>query len=160
MSPRYRDADGKYVAAPTHENLVERLIREAHERGDFDDLPLHGKPIPLQDNPYAGDMGLAYTMLKNAAVAPPWIEADKDARRLLEDRDRLLERAARASSLARGTHRRELERIVAAYNAAVARVNAAAPTTRQHRPPMVLADEFASLERAWSSAHDGGAHAG
>ena len=62
----------------------------------------------------------------------------------------LLERAARASSLGRAAYRRQMEQIVAAYNDAVARVNAAAPTTRQHRLPMVLADELSSLEDAWS----------
>jgi hypothetical protein len=160
VSPRYRDADGKWVVGPTHESLIERQIREAHERGDFDDLPLHGKPIPLQDNPYAGDMALAYTMLKNAAVAPPWIEADKDARRLVDDRDRLLERASRASPLSHNTYRRDLERIVAAHNAAVERVNAAAPTTRQHRRPMAVSDELAALERTWSPADDGQPRAG
>ncbi len=154
MSPRYRDADGNWVVGTTHESLIERLIREAHERGDFDDLPLHGKPIPHEDNPYAGDMALAYSMLRNAAVAPPWIEADKDARRLIDERDRLLERAVRASSFGRGTYRRGLARIVAAYNAAVERVNAAAPTTRQHRRPMVLSDELAALETAWSPPPD------
>lgn len=160
MSPGYRDADGKLIVGPTHESLIEKVIREAKERGDFDDLPLHGKPIPLQDNPYAGDKALAYTMLKNAAVAPPWIEADKDARRLADDRDRLLERAARSSALARGTYRRDLGRIVAAYNAAVERVNASAPTTRQHRRPMVLSDELAALEHAWSAAPDDQPRAG
>jgi hypothetical protein len=29
-----------------HESFVERLIRQAVERGDFDDLPGAGKPIP------------------------------------------------------------------------------------------------------------------
>lgn len=150
MSPSHRDADGKRTVGTSHESLIERMIREAHERGEFDDLPLHGKPIPLQDNPYAGDMALAFTMLKNAAVAPPWIEADKDARRLIDERDGLLERAARASSLGHGTYRRQMERIVAAYNDAVSRLNAAAPTTRQHRPTMLLPDELSALERAWS----------
>lgn len=155
MSPRYRDADGRWIVGSTHESLVERLIREAHERGEFDDLPLHGKPIPLQENPLAGEMALAYTVLKNAGVAPPWIEADKEARSLIEARDRLLERAARASSPSRATDLRTIERIVTAYNAAVARLNAAAPTTRQHRRPMVLAEEQAALERAHSpSASD------
>jgi hypothetical protein len=160
VSPRYRDADGKWQVGATHESLVERVIREARERGEFDDLPLHGKPIPLEDNPYAGDMALAYTMLKNAAVAPPWIEADKDVRRLLDERDGLLERASRASSLGRSTYRRDLQRIVAAYNAAVDRVNAAAPTTRQHRRPMVVAEELAALERAWFPDQDGHPRAG
>ena len=34
------------------ESLVERRIREAVERGDFDDLPGAGKPLDLRD---AGD---------------------------------------------------------------------------------------------------------
>ncbi len=33
--------------APGHETLVERRIRLAQERGDFDDLPGRGKPLPL-----------------------------------------------------------------------------------------------------------------
>jgi hypothetical protein len=160
VSPRYRDADGKWVVGPTHESLIEKVIREAHERGDFDDLPLHGKPIPLQDNPYAGDRALAYTVLKNAAVAPPWIEADKDVRSLVAKRDALLDRAAQASPLARNTYRRDLEHIVAAHNAAVERVNAAAPTIRQHRRPMILSDELAALDRAWAPGEGGQPRAG
>jgi hypothetical protein len=34
--------------APAHETLVERRIRLAQERGDFDGLPGHGKPLPLE----------------------------------------------------------------------------------------------------------------
>lgn len=33
------------------ESLVERRIREAMERGEFDDLPGAGKPIPGLDKP-------------------------------------------------------------------------------------------------------------
>ncbi len=33
------------------ENLVERQIREARERGDFDNLPGAGKPLPGLDGP-------------------------------------------------------------------------------------------------------------
>ena len=36
---------------PGHETLVERQIREAQERGDFDDLPGKGKPLPGLDGP-------------------------------------------------------------------------------------------------------------
>lgn len=31
---------------PRHEPVAERLIREAMERGEFDDLPGAGKPLP------------------------------------------------------------------------------------------------------------------
>jgi len=37
---------------PQHESWVERVIREAGEAGEFDDLPGHGKPIPRLDRPY------------------------------------------------------------------------------------------------------------
>jgi hypothetical protein len=37
-----------YGFAPGHETLVERRIRLAQERGDFDDLPGAGKPLPLE----------------------------------------------------------------------------------------------------------------
>jgi Domain of unknown function (DUF1992) len=40
-----RDPDGSY------ETLPERLIREAIESGDFDDLPGAGKPLPGAGNP-------------------------------------------------------------------------------------------------------------
>jgi hypothetical protein len=36
-----------YGFAPGHETLVERRIRLAQERGEFDDLPGKGKPLPL-----------------------------------------------------------------------------------------------------------------
>jgi Domain of unknown function (DUF1992) len=37
-----------YGFAPGPETLVERRIRLAQERGDFDDLPGKGKPLPLE----------------------------------------------------------------------------------------------------------------
>jgi hypothetical protein len=36
---------------PPYETLSERLIREAIESGDFDDLPGAGKPIPGAGSP-------------------------------------------------------------------------------------------------------------
>jgi hypothetical protein len=40
-----------YGVAPGHETVVERQIRLAQERGDFDDLPGRGKPLPGLDGP-------------------------------------------------------------------------------------------------------------
>ncbi|MEV4218944.1 DUF1992 domain-containing protein [Nonomuraea sp. NPDC049725] len=34
------------------ESWVDRQIREAQERGEFDDLPGAGKPLPGADKPY------------------------------------------------------------------------------------------------------------
>ena len=87
-------------------------------------------------------------MLRNAGVAPPWIEADKEVRELLAARDVLLRRAE-GGSLSVFTRRRDrdqLERLVVGINAAVARLNAEAPTDRQHRRPLSLPDELARLD--------------
>ena len=40
------------------ESWIDRLVREAEERGEFDDLPGAGKPIPDLDQPYDEDWWL------------------------------------------------------------------------------------------------------
>ena len=144
--PNRIDAEGRRQVAPTWESLVDRQIREAMEDGEFDDLPYRGQPIPLGDDTFAGDWAMAYRMLRNAGVAPPWIEADKQARELLARRDVLLARAQVASPIGRARYRIELERLVIEINAAIARLNAEAPTDRQHRRPLDLAVELDRLE--------------
>jgi len=146
-----RGPDGRMEVGPDWETLIERQIREAMEAGEFDDLPHQGRPLPNDDNPYAGDWGLAFHLLRNAGVAPPWIEADKELRELLGRRDAILARAATGSApteLARRRDRAALEDLVARINGAIARVNAEAPTDRQHRRSLVLADELARFDEA------------
>ena len=130
------------------ETLVERQIREAMEDGAFDHLPHQGARLPLEDDSAAGDWALAHRMLRNAGAAPPWIESDKAARAMLDERDRLLARAAHLSPTGLARARDELARIVDAANRAIARVNAEAPTLRQHRRQLDLAAELDGLERA------------
>ena len=51
------------------DKLVESIIKEAQERGDFDNLPGKGKPIDLSayfDTPE--DVRMAYSVLKNAGM--------------------------------------------------------------------------------------------
>lgn len=147
--PIRRDAEGKPIAGPTWESLSERLIREAMERGEFDDLPHKGERIPLDDDSLAGDRALGFHVLRNAGVAPPWIEADKDVRQLLKARDRLLERAPEArTEIGRERLRAELARIVAAANDSIDRLNAEAPTPAQHRRRLDLAAELSALNAA------------
>jgi hypothetical protein len=144
--PNRIDEHGVRHVAPTWESLVDRQIREAMEDGRFDDLPLHGRPLPVEDEVYAGEWALAFRMLRNAGVAPPWIEADKEVRELLARRDALLGRAPGASKAARERDRAALERLVVQVNAAVARLNAEAPTERQHRAPLRLEVELARFD--------------
>lgn len=62
------------------ESAVDKAIREAMERGEFDDLPGKGKPLKLERNPYAKERELAFKLLKDAGYAPEWIERDKEVR--------------------------------------------------------------------------------
>ena len=149
MVAKRRDGEGKLSIAPTWESLVERQIREAMDDGAFDELPYSGEPLPIEDDSAAGERALGFRVLRNAGVAPPWIEADKEVRALLTDRDALLIRALRAGSLARPRLRRELEGIVLEVNRAIERLNAEAPTDRQHRRPLDLREELARLEAAF-----------
>ncbi|HEY6571245.1 MAG TPA: DnaJ family domain-containing protein [Candidatus Limnocylindrales bacterium] len=139
------DAEGNRQVAPTWESLVERQLREAMAEGKFDELPHQGERLPLVDDTAAGDWAMAYRMLRNAGAAPPWIEADKEVRRLLERRDAFFSRASRSHAPSR-RDRAGLVRLVAEINAAIASLNAEAPTDRQHRRPLVLADELARLD--------------
>jgi hypothetical protein len=149
MPPIRRDDDGRLQTAHSWESLVERQIREAAESGAFDDLPYRGERLPLEDDNAAGDWALAHRMLKSAGIAPPWIESDKEARRLLAELDRLLECAPALSASGRERLRREHAALVLDVNRAIARVNAEAPTDRQHRRPVDPAIEAERLEQTF-----------
>ncbi len=148
MSPHRRDAEGRPQTAHSWESLVERQIREAMDAGAFDDLPYQGERIPIDDESAAGELAMAHHMLHSVGAVPPWIESDKEARRQLAALEALLERAPRTSPLSHRRARADLRTIVAAANRAIERVNAEAPTDRQHRRSLDPAVEAARLERA------------
>ena len=73
--------DPKKQTPQDWENAVEKQIREAMERGEFEHLRGKGKPLDLGGNPYApDDWQLAYKMMQDAGVAPDWIEQGKTIR--------------------------------------------------------------------------------
>jgi hypothetical protein len=124
MSPQRRDAEGRPQTAHSWESLVERQIREAMEGGAFDELPYRGERLPLEDDSAAGEWAMAHRMLRNAEAAPPWIESDKEARRLMAALDALVGRAGTISSGGRRRARSEGASLVEAANRAIARLNA------------------------------------
>ncbi|HEX9910105.1 MAG TPA: DnaJ family domain-containing protein [Desulfatiglandales bacterium] len=64
---------------PGYEKIVEQRIKEAMEKGEFDDLPGKGKPLPLEDDSHVpGDLRLAYKLLKNADCLPPELLEKKE----------------------------------------------------------------------------------
>ena len=152
MSPIRRDGEGRPKFAHSWESLVERQIREAMEAGDFDNLPHHGAPIPIEDD--GSELALAHHVLKQAGFAPGWIATDSDIRALLARRDAILARARRAGPPARDRDRREITALVGEVNALVLRLEHEAPTARQHRPRLDLAAELAALDAAAESQSD------
>ncbi len=59
--------------------LAEKKIKEAMERGDFDNLPGEGKPLALDDDSHIPpEYRMAYRILKNAGYTHPEIEERKE----------------------------------------------------------------------------------
>ena len=61
------------------QRLAEERIRDAIQRGEFDNLPGLGKPLNLEDDRHIPeDLRLAYKVLKNAGCLPPELELKKE----------------------------------------------------------------------------------
>jgi hypothetical protein len=58
------------------ESAIDQQIREAQERGDFDNLPGQGRPLPSE--PWDDEWGLAYHILRQAGETLPWISLSRD----------------------------------------------------------------------------------
>lgn len=155
------------------ESWIDQQIREARDRGDFDDLPGKGKPLDLAANPYAKDQELAFKVLKDAGYAPDWIELDKALRgkleraravlaRRLEWREmRLHELADQAESWSEAEQLRiqaSWEKSVAAFaldveaiNREIAELNLMVPSPRFQRSSIDLDRE---IERLTGRSHE------
>jgi hypothetical protein len=69
----------------TLDAIAERRIREAQERGDFDDLPGAGAPLDLHDDALVPeDLRAAYRVLKNSGFLPPELETHREIREVEE----------------------------------------------------------------------------
>jgi DnaJ homolog subfamily C member 28 len=78
------------------ESLTEKSIREAIEKGEFDNLPGKGRPLDLSENPFEDpDLRTVHRLLRNAGFAPAWIEERKDIEAQLDLARTTLKRAWR-----------------------------------------------------------------
>ncbi len=96
---------------PRYESPVERLIREAQERGEFDDLPGAGRPLDLGDTDdpmwwvrrlaereqldFTGALPPAVALRKEAATFPESLadlRTEESVRAVLEDFNRRVRR--------------------------------------------------------------------
>ncbi len=153
------------------EAAVEKQIREAMERGEFDNLLGKGKPLDLSEDPFTpAEWQLAFKILKDAGVAPDWIEQDKEIRLEQVALDAMLkqqarwqrERAAKAKTLAPDKMIAELESLTrargetvtryrqraAALNKLIDTFNLKAPNGRLHHARVQIEQEVKKFQDA------------
>lgn len=100
-------------------DYIEEQIRDAQERGLFDNLRGAGQPLNLESNPYAGDKALGYSLLKSNGYAPAEVELAKEVR---QRQERLEAQRAALSQRGRELRRRRVAPFASekrAYNNAV-----------------------------------------
>jgi DnaJ family protein C protein 28 len=151
------------------ESWIDEQIREAQQRGEFDNLPGKGKPLDLTPNPYAREQELAFKILKDAGYAPDWIELDKAIRGKLERaqttlisrwewcQNRLNELAGHPGGRAEAERNRVLvgwqqavatfEQAVEVINTDITELNLKVPDARFQRSKVNAAREVARLTR-------------
>ena len=67
---------------PGFDRIIEERIRRAQQKGKFEDLEGTGKPLIFEkDGHVAGELRLAYKILKNADYLPPEIELKNEIKR-------------------------------------------------------------------------------
>lgn len=145
---------------PDWDSLIEKKIKRAMRKGAFDNLPGKGEPLDLGDeNPFADPSSrMAFRLLRNNNVAPPWIEEGKEIGAAVDQlRAELARRAAsrreghkvrRLSARAEEDWRQfqvEFQRQVADLNRRIAAYNLKAPSAAFHRLPL---DAQREIERA------------
>ena len=125
-------------AGESQESWIERQIREAQERGDFDDLAGAGKPLPALDRPF-DELWWVRRKLKdeNFSYLPPTLQVRKD---LEEARERI----------ARARSERDVRQIVADINQRIRDVNR---TAVNGPPSTVMPLDEDAIVREWWRTH-------
>ncbi len=145
------------------ESWIDEIIREAQARGEFDNLPGAGKPLPPRRNPFLPeDQQIAFDLIQNSGYTLPWIEDSQEIdRRIARARQQLARQhqwLASERRLPTGSPERlhELDEIwtrdctvfandVAAINRLIDTYNLKAPSARFHKLRLIVADEISRL---------------
>ncbi|MHA4817961.1 DnaJ family domain-containing protein [Streptomyces aculeolatus] len=122
------------------ESWVDRQIREAEERGEFDDLPGRGKPLADLDRPYDELWWVRAKMAREQVSAlPPSLAVRKEAEAAL-------------AAVTRARSEKEVRAIVAEVNEKILAAHRAPAVG----PPLKLAPLDAdTLVREWREGRDG-----
>ncbi|MBI9089906.1 MAG: DUF1992 domain-containing protein [Desulfobacterium sp.] len=62
---------------PGFEAIVEERIRKAQKKGQMDNLPGEGRPLPVEEIDPSNEFRLAHKILKNSGFLPPEVELRK-----------------------------------------------------------------------------------
>jgi hypothetical protein len=78
------------------QSAIDKLLREAQQSSDWQNLPGEGRPLKLDDNPFAPpELKMAYKILKDNDMAPSWI---MDGKELEAKKEQLLRQIAKAKA--------------------------------------------------------------
>jgi hypothetical protein len=67
------------------QKIIEKRIKEAQEKGEFDDLPGSHEPLAIEDDSHIPeDLRLVHKILKNANCLPPELQLKKEIRQMEE----------------------------------------------------------------------------
>lgn len=128
---------------PYWESLADRRIREAMERGEFDDLKGAGKPLPNLDKPYDPDWWINDLVQREnldlSGAMHPTLALRREAQRMPDEvRDLPSEEAVR--------------RVVAAFNRRVLE-DRLRPATGTQMPPIAKTVDADEMVEHWRAAH-------
>ena len=130
------------------ESIAERKIREAMAAGEFDRLPRHGEPIPLDQNPFEGpSLWMAHHLLRVNGFAPAWIEEANDI-----DREIARFRNELATTRHLPTWKQmtdQFRRRSTDLNRRILTYNLKSPSLRFHKSLIDLDAEIAQLDAPW-----------
>ena len=126
------------------ESRIDRLIREAQERGEFDNLPGLGKPIPGLDRPHDEYWWVRKLLEReNLSLTPAGLEIKREVEKARE-------------SVARADTEEAVRRIVADLNGKIAAANAKARSGPPSDVAPVDPDEVVARWRARAKGGSGG----
>ncbi|MES1936822.1 DnaJ family domain-containing protein [Salinisphaera hydrothermalis] len=92
------------------DRLADAHIESAAQRGEFDDLPGAGKPLPADDAAHVPEhLRAGYRLLKNAGYVPPEIESRRELREVEDLLARTLPESDEARQLTRRARWIELQ---------------------------------------------------
>jgi hypothetical protein len=119
------------------EKIVEERILTAQKRGEFENLPGAGKPLPVEDNRLISEeLRLAYKILKNADCLPVEIELKKEIKQTQD-------------LLAGMQETSEKYRILKKLNFLILKLNSVKDTSISHEMPQVYTEKL--IERFGNS---------